>query len=143
MPYLELLVVIKKHQVAVPTTWLGILNWSAGTMHCIPEHDIEDVASFLGPLAPAVLIVQRPRRLFPVEDAAVHGLVDAGAGSSYRCGTDGCRTFNRLRIDTHWRIFAADGKVSSCNILFVISRPRFGSIFLRRMQELEVVSWLD
>ncbi len=82
----------------------------------MPQNDIEYVTGLLEPLAHALVVVQGARHLLPVEDAAVHGLVDALARGGHRGGSDGRGPLDGLGVNSHGSVLAADSEVAGCDL---------------------------
>jgi hypothetical protein len=113
------------------------------TAQCIPENNVKDIPSPFR-ILPIRLRRLNTRRLFAVEQAPIHRLIDAGAFG----GNDlprGGRPLRRLPIDSTRDVFATDSKVTGGDIgivgavellsqlvstglqaIFVIARPRDG-----------------
>lgn len=78
-----------------------------------------------------------------VEDTSIHCLIDTGTGGGDGGGADWCRPLDRLRVDSHGRILAADCKVSRSDTIIVMGHPGFAIFLLFRLERIKIVTRLD
>lgn len=118
-------------------------SYGFGRRAVLPQDDIKDIASVLG--ANTLAMVQRPSRLFPVEQASVHRLVDALAGSSDGRGADGGRPLDGLGVDAHGRVFTTHSIVASGGLGLGVTGPfgLFLDLFLGNLKGPKIIARLD
>ena len=78
-----------------------------------------------------------------VEDASIHCLVDTGTGGGDGSGADWCRPLDRLRVDSHGRILAANCKISRSDTIVGIGHPGFAIFLLLGLERTKIVTRLD
>lgn len=78
-----------------------------------------------------------------IEYTPIHCLVDTGTGSGDGGGADRCRPLDRLRVDSHGRILAANCKISRSDTIVVMGRPGLSILLLLRLERIKIVTRLD
>lgn len=78
-----------------------------------------------------------------VEDASIHCLVDTGTRGGDGGGADRCRPLDRLRVDSHGRILAADCEISRSDTIVVMGHSGFAIFLLLGLQGIKIVTRLD